>query len=139
GRDLLQQAPAAQRRIDRVRDQRAIAPAEVLVVAEELPKLRVRGRARRQDDRQCVDDRVELGAAEAHRDLNAPTRAWRPGPPSGGSSPPGSAASPAGSSAPGPATRPQPPSRPSGRCAAGGAYALCPAGCRFPPRPAPSA
>jgi hypothetical protein len=79
-RDLLQQAAAAKRRVNRIRDERAVFLAEALVVPEELAKLRVGGRASGQDHRQGVDDRVELRAAEAHG-ISATKRSWRPAPP----------------------------------------------------------
>ncbi len=62
GREVLEQPPAAQRRIDRVGDERAVALAEVAVVAEEAAHLRVGGRARGQDQGERLDDRIELRA-----------------------------------------------------------------------------
>ena len=64
GRDVLEVAAAAQRGVHGVGDQPAVAPAEVLVLAEELAQGHVRGLARGQDDGEGLDDGLQLGLSD---------------------------------------------------------------------------
>jgi hypothetical protein len=72
-REVLEHASAPQRGEDRLGDQGAVPWPQVLVLAEEAAQLRIGGRARREDDGERVDDRLELSAGEVHG-LRALTR-----------------------------------------------------------------